>query len=177
MIPTEEKLPRPGGACQRPARRWGRPRGACAANGTHRRPRALDIFPPALLHSPSRGRGEAGYRAGLSSRRPRVQVPSLPLLFSPGRLCRPRRRVHRSIQRAVAQLVARSVRDRKAGGSNPPSPKLTAAFFLARSAAAPRRRQVMVSPPHRCYIGHARMQKTQYGAARLPRAPAPGVEP
>ena len=24
------------------------------------------------------GRGEAGYRAGLSSRRPRVQVPSLP---------------------------------------------------------------------------------------------------
>ena len=35
-----------------------------------------------LLHSPSRGRGEAGYRAGLSSRRPRVQVPSLPLFFS-----------------------------------------------------------------------------------------------
>ena len=29
-----------------------------------------------------RGRGEAGYRAGLSSRRPRVQVPSLPLFYS-----------------------------------------------------------------------------------------------
>ena len=85
-----------------------------------------------LLHSPSRGRGEAGYRAGLSSRRPRVQVPSLPLFFfrathwralhggaAAGTFVAPPR-VHS--QRAVAQLVARSVRDRKAGGSNPPSP-------------------------------------------------------
>jgi hypothetical protein len=30
--------------------------------------------------------------------------------------------INRGSQRAVAQLVARSVRDRKAGGSNPPSP-------------------------------------------------------
>ena len=30
--------------------------------------------------------------------------------------------INRDSQRAVAQLVARSVRDRKAGGSNPPSP-------------------------------------------------------
>ena len=99
----------------------------------------LDISPLPLLHSRSRGRGEAGYRAGLSSRRPRVQVPSLPLFFQWGMherslrshdariLCargaRTARAAISSFQRAVAQLVARSVRDRKAGGSNPPSPK------------------------------------------------------
>ena len=42
----------------------------------------LDTARAGLLHSAQRGRGEAGYRAGLSSRRPRVQVPSLPLFFS-----------------------------------------------------------------------------------------------
>ena len=79
----------------------------------------LTLSRPADTFFDQRGRGEAGYRAGLSSRRPRVQVPSLPLFFSG-----PRQRA----QRAVAQLVARSVRDRKAGGSNPPSP--TPAFLI-----------------------------------------------
>ena len=62
------------------------------------------------------GRGEVGYHAGLSSRRPRVQAPSLPSSTAMVMAaCTPNLRV-------VAQGLARSVRDREVGGSNPPNP-------------------------------------------------------
>ena len=102
------------------------------------------------------GRSEAGYRAGLSSRRSRVRSPSLPLL-SP---CTARTYffifiyililnsgisiyiliIHRQILyfyvlfikylvRAVAQMVARLVRDQEVAGSNPASPKNNVIVF------------------------------------------------
>ncbi len=87
------------------------------------------------------GRGEAGYRAGLSSRRPRVQVPSLPLWPLPyGR---------GFFYRAVAQGLARSVRDREVGGSNPLSPT-----YVQRERTAP--------SLHFCKVG---------AASRLPLSP------
>ncbi len=71
----------------------------------------------------TRGRSEAGYRAGLSSRRSRVRAPSLPIRFQ--------RKTRHSLTgfffelRAVAQGLARLVRDQDVGGSNPLSPTST----------------------------------------------------
>ena len=61
---------------------------------------------------------QAGGR-GFKSRRSRSFFGRCRGAPSPGRT---HGGINRDFQRAVAQLVARSVRDRKAGGSNPPSP-------------------------------------------------------
>ena len=67
-----------------------------------------------------RGRSEAGYRAGLSRRRSRVRAPSLPQ--NPFWFGRASEQRNGYFFRAIAQLVARYVRDVEVPGSNPGCP-------------------------------------------------------